>query len=115
MPPPTPHPALACPLPPPRFCQLYAGASIEGAVKINNKQSDIAINWAGGLHHAKKSEASGEAVAGWEAGSSSLGKGGQAGEGGRGYGISDRGKGGIGCSSWDREELFPPWPGVLTN
>ena len=29
------------------------------AVKLNKKQTDIAINWAGGLHHAKKSEASG--------------------------------------------------------
>ena len=26
---------------------------------INNSSFDIAINWAGGLHHAKKSEASG--------------------------------------------------------
>ena len=26
---------------------------------LNNDQCDIAINWAGGLHHAKKSEASG--------------------------------------------------------
>jgi len=30
-----------------------------GAAKLNSKQADIAINWAGGLHHAKKSEASG--------------------------------------------------------
>lgn len=30
-----------------------------GAVKLNKQQTDIAINWAGGLHHAKKSEASG--------------------------------------------------------
>ena len=29
------------------------------AVKLNKKQTDISINWAGGLHHAKKSEASG--------------------------------------------------------
>jgi histone deacetylase 1/2 len=28
-------------------------------VKINRGDSDIAINWAGGLHHAKKCEASG--------------------------------------------------------
>jgi len=28
-------------------------------VKLNKQQTDIAINWAGGLHHAKKSEASG--------------------------------------------------------
>lgn len=32
---------------------------LAGAVKINKQQTDIAINWAGGLHHAKKSEASG--------------------------------------------------------
>jgi len=30
-----------------------------GAVKLNKQATDIAINWAGGLHHAKKSEASG--------------------------------------------------------
>lgn len=42
-----------------RFCQLYAGASIEGAVKLNHGLCDIAINWSGGLHHAKKGEASG--------------------------------------------------------
>ena len=32
---------------------------MEGAAMLNNDQCDIAINWAGGLHHAKKSEASG--------------------------------------------------------
>lgn len=32
---------------------------VAGAVKLNKQQTDIAINWAGGLHHAKKSEASG--------------------------------------------------------
>ncbi|CAM6113139.1 unnamed protein product [Calypogeia fissa] len=36
-----------------------AGGSIAGAVKLNNLDADIAINWAGGLHHAKKCEASG--------------------------------------------------------
>eukprot|EP00051_Salpingoeca_urceolata_P005933 m.78953 g.78953 ORF g.78953 m.78953 type:complete len:430 (+) comp14606_c0_seq3:204-1493(+) len=41
------------------FCSMYTGASIEGAVKLNNQMCDIAVNWAGGLHHAKKSEASG--------------------------------------------------------
>lgn len=41
------------------FCRLYSGASVEGATKLNAQQYDIAINWAGGLHHAKKSEASG--------------------------------------------------------
>ncbi|ESO02031.1 hypothetical protein HELRODRAFT_65955 [Helobdella robusta] len=41
------------------FCSLYTGGSLEGAHKLNNNQCDIAINWAGGLHHAKKYEASG--------------------------------------------------------
>ncbi|RXN20308.1 putative histone deacetylase 1-B isoform X1 [Labeo rohita] len=41
------------------FCQLSTGGSVAGAVKLNKQQTDIAINWAGGLHHAKKSEASG--------------------------------------------------------
>lgn len=41
------------------FCQIYTGASLEGAIKLNNGLTDIAINWSGGLHHAKKSEASG--------------------------------------------------------
>ena len=41
------------------FCQLSAGGSIAAAVKLNKQAADIAINWAGGLHHAKKSEASG--------------------------------------------------------
>jgi len=41
------------------FCSMYTGASLEGAVKINNECADIAINWSGGLHHAKKTEASG--------------------------------------------------------
>ncbi len=30
-----------------------------GAVRLNQNVSDIVINWAGGLHHAKKNEASG--------------------------------------------------------
>ncbi|CAA3004601.1 histone deacetylase 19, partial [Olea europaea subsp. europaea] len=41
------------------FCQTYAGGSVGGAVKLNHGHCDIAINWAGGLHHAKKCEASG--------------------------------------------------------
>lgn len=41
------------------FCQISAGGSVAGAVKLNKQQSDISINWSGGLHHAKKSEASG--------------------------------------------------------
>lgn len=41
------------------YCTLYSGASLDAAKKLLNNQSDIAINWSGGLHHAKKSEASG--------------------------------------------------------
>ncbi|XP_077980928.1 histone deacetylase 3-like [Glandiceps talaboti] len=41
------------------FCAMYTGASLEGATKLNNELCDVAINWAGGLHHAKKFEASG--------------------------------------------------------
>jgi histone deacetylase HOS2 len=38
---------------------MYAGASIDAARKLCNEESQIAINWSGGLHHAKKAEASG--------------------------------------------------------
>jgi histone deacetylase 1/2 len=41
------------------FCSISAGGSVAGAIKLNKQQTDIAINWGGGLHHAKKSEASG--------------------------------------------------------
>ena len=41
------------------FCQASSGGSIGGAVKLNKGSADVAINWAGGLHHAKKCEASG--------------------------------------------------------
>ncbi|KAG6735559.1 hypothetical protein POTOM_061829 [Populus tomentosa] len=41
------------------FCQASAGGSIGCAVKLNRGDADIALNWAGGLHHAKRSEASG--------------------------------------------------------
>lgn len=41
------------------FCCLSAGSSIEGARKLNTGVADIAVNWSGGLHHAKKVEASG--------------------------------------------------------
>ena len=41
------------------YSSRYTGASMDGAVKLNNGECDIAINWAGGLHHAKKFEASG--------------------------------------------------------
>ncbi|KAM3740663.1 hypothetical protein ACB098_08G116100 [Castanea mollissima] len=36
------------------FCQIYAGGTIDAARRLNNQLCDIAINWAGGLHHAKK-------------------------------------------------------------
>jgi histone deacetylase 1/2 len=32
---------------------------IEGAARLSRDKCDIAVNWAGGLHHAKKTEASG--------------------------------------------------------
>lgn len=41
------------------YCQIAAGGSLAGAARLNSGESDIAINWAGGLHHAKKAEASG--------------------------------------------------------
>jgi acetoin utilization deacetylase AcuC-like enzyme len=31
----------------------------EGAARLSRDKCDIAVNWAGGLHHAKKGEASG--------------------------------------------------------
>lgn len=41
------------------FCTISAGGSLGAAEKLNGGLADIAVNWAGGLHHAKKSEASG--------------------------------------------------------
>ena len=41
------------------FCGISGGGSMEGAARLNRKKCDMAVNWAGGLHHAKKSEASG--------------------------------------------------------
>ncbi|KAI8143018.1 hypothetical protein BJV82DRAFT_539245 [Fennellomyces sp. T-0311] len=41
------------------FCQRYAGATIEASRKLIAGGADICINWSGGLHHAKKCEASG--------------------------------------------------------
>ena len=41
------------------YCGISAGGSMEGAARLNRGKCDIAVNWAGGLHHAKKSEASG--------------------------------------------------------
>ncbi|KAJ1019443.1 hypothetical protein NDA16_004560 [Ustilago loliicola] len=41
------------------FCSISAGGSLAAATRLNSGESDVAINWAGGLHHAKKREASG--------------------------------------------------------
>ncbi|ODV84246.1 hypothetical protein CANARDRAFT_29398 [[Candida] arabinofermentans NRRL YB-2248] len=41
------------------YCQIYAGASLDASRKLISGMSDIAINWSGGLHHAKKHEPSG--------------------------------------------------------
>ena len=41
------------------FCGISAGGSMEGAARLNRQKCEVAVNWAGGLHHAKKSEASG--------------------------------------------------------
>uniref|UniRef100_A0A0E0KP35 Histone deacetylase domain-containing protein n=1 Tax=Oryza punctata TaxID=4537 RepID=A0A0E0KP35_ORYPU len=39
-------------------CQTYAGACARAAIDLNHGTQDIAINWSGGLHHAKESETS---------------------------------------------------------
>lgn len=36
-----------------------AGGSIDAAIRVNHRLSDVCVNWSGGLHHAKKAEASG--------------------------------------------------------
>ncbi|KAI3382575.1 hypothetical protein SNEBB_003725 [Seison nebaliae] len=41
------------------FCSKYTGASLNCAYLINNSLCDIGINWSGGLHHARRSSASG--------------------------------------------------------
>ncbi|KAH9939380.1 histone deacetylase, partial [Epithele typhae] len=41
------------------FSSISAGGSIAAAQRLIQGEADIAINWAGGLHHAKKREASG--------------------------------------------------------
>ncbi|CAJ0876693.1 7480_t:CDS:10 [Entrophospora sp. SA101] len=41
------------------YCKIATGGSLEGAARLNYGLCDIAVNWAGGLHHAKKQEASG--------------------------------------------------------
>jgi len=41
------------------FNAKCSAASIDGAIKLNHRDTNICINWSGGLHHAKKGEASG--------------------------------------------------------
>lgn len=41
------------------YCSMSAGGSLDAARKICTRASDIACCWGGGLHHAKKAEASG--------------------------------------------------------
>ncbi|KAF2454552.1 hypothetical protein BDY21DRAFT_290979 [Lineolata rhizophorae] len=41
------------------YVSLYGGASLQAARTLMSHEADIAINWSGGLHHAKKSAASG--------------------------------------------------------
>jgi acetoin utilization deacetylase AcuC-like enzyme len=36
------------------FCQISTGGSFDSALLLAENECDIAINWAGGLHHAKK-------------------------------------------------------------
>ena len=38
------------------YCSIYSKASVVSAKLLNDKKFDIAINWSGGLHHAKQSE-----------------------------------------------------------
>ena len=41
------------------YIRSYATGSIAGARRLVENQADIVINWSGGMHNAKKSEASG--------------------------------------------------------
>ncbi|MEW5298362.1 MAG: hypothetical protein WDW36_001494 [Sanguina aurantia] len=41
------------------YCQIYSGGSVDGATQLTAGTSDICLNWSGGMHHAKKAEASG--------------------------------------------------------
>ena len=48
---------------PRRYVQIYAGGSVAAAVKLNRGEADVAINWSGGMCHARKAEASGHCYA----------------------------------------------------
>ncbi|KAG2453086.1 hypothetical protein HYH02_002418 [Chlamydomonas schloesseri] len=41
------------------YCQTYSGGSVDGAAQLASGNAEIAFNWSGGMHHAKKAEASG--------------------------------------------------------
>lgn len=41
------------------FNRICVGGSLDAARRLNHGHGSVAVNWAGGLHHAKKSEASG--------------------------------------------------------
>jgi histone deacetylase 1/2 len=41
------------------YCQMVVGGSMCGAYHLNSKMADVAVNWSGGLHHAKKGTSSG--------------------------------------------------------
>ena len=41
------------------FCQIYTSGSLGGAAELIGGGAEVAVNWSGGLHHAKKAEASG--------------------------------------------------------
>lgn len=42
-----------------KYNQISAGGTLAAADNLNKARTDIAINWTGGFHHAKKGEASG--------------------------------------------------------
>lgn len=54
-----PLPLILLAPPPLLSLQLYTGGSVGGAALINEGQADVVCNWSGGMHHAKKGEASG--------------------------------------------------------
>jgi histone deacetylase 1/2 len=41
------------------YCRSYVSGSMMGGNRINQLGSDVVFNWAGGMHHAKKSEVHG--------------------------------------------------------
>jgi histone deacetylase 1/2 len=41
------------------YCRMYSGGSVDGAAALARGDADVCLNWSGGMHHAKKAEASG--------------------------------------------------------